>query len=132
MGIGFFFLASPYFEWAVHSLKLSPSYWAGGLIKGFSHGGEIVSLISTNSPERSRLARCFFLDNSGPIWSVRGDIIGVGVESTRGHGKYAIAKAGQRGGPIFLMVVVVVYGLEEWRHLSLKILLFSEVVFKAH
>ena len=60
--------------------------------------------------------------------------IGVGVESTRGRGKYATAKAGQKGGPIFLMVVVVVvvavvvYGLEEWCYLSLKIILFSEVV----
>ena len=57
------------------------------------------------------------------------------MESTRGHGKFATAKAGQKGGPILLMVVVVVvvvavvvYGLEEWCYLSLKIILFSEVV----
>ena len=59
------------------------------------------------------------------------DIIGVGVESTRGHGKFATAKGGQKGGPILLMVVVVVavvvYGLEVWCYLSLEIL-FSEVV----
>ena len=68
------------------------------------------------------------------------------MERTRGNGKYATAKAGQKGGPILLMVVVaavvvvvvvvvvavVVYGLEEWCHLPLKILLFSEVVSKAH
>ena len=60
--------------------------------------------------------------------------IGVGVESTRGHGKFATAKAGQKGGPILLMVVVVVvvvavvFGLEEWCYLSLEIILFSEVV----
>ena len=64
------------------------------------------------------------------------------MESTHEHGKYATAKAGQKGGPIFLMVVVdavvvvvvvavVVSGLEEWCHLSLK-LLFSEVASKAH
>ena len=53
-------------------------------------------------------------------------LIGVGVESTRGHGKFATAKAGQKGGPILLMVVVVVvvvvvavvFGLEEWCDLS--------------
>ena len=62
------------------------------------------------------------------------------MESTHEHGKYATAKAGQKGGPIFLMVVVdvvvvvvavVVYGLEERCHLSLEILFFSEVVSKA-
>ena len=54
--------------------------------------------------------------------------IGVRVEATRGHGKFATAQGGQKGGPILLMVVVVVVvvvvavvvdGLEE---------LFSEVV----
>ena len=60
------------------------------------------------------------------------------MESTRGHGKFATAKAGQKGGPILLMVVVVVVvvvvvavvvlGLEEWCYLSFKIILFSEVV----
>ena len=51
----------------------------------------------------------------------------MGVESTRGHGKFATAKAGQKGGPIVLMVAVVVvvvvvvavvFGLEEWCDLS--------------
>ena len=61
--------------------------------------------------------------------------IGVGMESTRGVGKFATAKAVQKGGPILVTVVVVVvvvavvvYGLEEWCYLSLKIILFSEVV----
>ena len=59
------------------------------------------------------------------------------MESTRGVGKFATAKAVQKGGPILVMVVVVVvvvvavvvYGLEEWCYLSLKIILFSEVIF---
>ena len=57
------------------------------------------------------------------------------MESTRGHGKFATAKAGQKGGPILLMVVVVVvvvvavvFGLEEWCYLPLEIILLSEVV----
>ena len=57
--------------------------------------------------------------------------IGVGMESTRGVGKFATAKAVQKGGPILVMVVVavVVYGLEEWCYLSFKIIiLFPEVV----
>ena len=58
----------------------------------------------------------------------------MGVESTRGHRKFATAKAGQKGGPILLMVVVVVvvvvavvFGLEEWCYLHLEIILLSEV-----
>ena len=68
------------------------------------------------------------------------DTIRAGAESSHGHGKFVNAKASKKGGPIFLMVVVVVvvvavvvvYGLEEWRHLFREILLFSEVVSKAH
>ena len=57
------------------------------------------------------------------------------TESTRPR------KRVKKGARFFLMVVVVVvvvvvkvvvYGLEEWCHLSLKILLFSEVASKAH
>ena len=60
------------------------------------------------------------------------------MEATRGDGKFATAKGGQKGGPILLMVVVVavvvvvvvavVFGLEERCYLSLEIILFSEVV----
>ena len=61
----------------------------------------------------------------------------MGVERTRGHARRDRESESKRGPDFFLMfvvvvVMVVVYGLEEWRHLSLKLLLFSEVVSEAH